>query len=72
VPRSVNSKLEQTPLLRRLKKISGASRRGSLTFCNNFAVCHSRKDLKTLTISTTSLRLGGKANGQTLAEIGRI
>jgi hypothetical protein len=25
--------------LRRLKKISGASRRGSLTFCNNFAVC---------------------------------
>ena len=24
---------------RRLKKISGASRRGSLTFCNNFAVC---------------------------------
>jgi hypothetical protein len=23
---------------RRLKKISGASRRGSLTFCNNFAV----------------------------------
>jgi hypothetical protein len=35
-----------------LKKISGASSRGSLTFCNNFAVCHSRKDLKTLTIST--------------------
>ena len=25
--------------LRRLKKISGASRRGSLTFCNNFAIC---------------------------------
>jgi hypothetical protein len=33
--------------LRRLKKISGASHRGSLTFCNNFAVCHSRKHLKT-------------------------
>jgi hypothetical protein len=38
--------------IRRLEKISGAFRRGSLTFCNNFAVCHSRKDLKTLTIST--------------------
>jgi hypothetical protein len=25
--------------LRRLKKISGASRRDSLTFCNKFAVC---------------------------------
>jgi hypothetical protein len=25
--------------LRRLKKISGASRRRSLTVCNNFAVC---------------------------------
>jgi hypothetical protein len=25
--------------LRRMKKILGASRRGSLTFCNNFAVC---------------------------------
>ena len=25
--------------LRRLKKILGASRRGSLTFCNNFAIC---------------------------------
>jgi hypothetical protein len=25
--------------LRRREKISGASRKGSLTFCNNFAVC---------------------------------
>ena len=25
--------------LRRLKKFQGASRRRSLTFCNNFAVC---------------------------------
>ena len=59
--------------LRRLKKISGASRRGSVTFCNDlrrlFIQC---KDLKTLTISTPSLRLGGKASGQTLTEIGRI
>jgi hypothetical protein len=31
--------LNDTRALRRLKKISGASRRGSLTFCNNFAVC---------------------------------
>ena len=28
-----------TAAFRRLKKISGASRRGSLTFCNNFAIC---------------------------------
>jgi hypothetical protein len=55
------------------EKISGASRRGSLTFCNNFAVCSFRcKDRKTLTISTPSLRLGGKASGQPLTEIGRI
>ncbi len=46
------------------EKISGASRRGSLTFCNKFAVCHSRKDLKTLTISTPSLRLDGKQAGK--------
>ena len=45
-----------------MKKISGASRRGSLTF--NFAVCHSRKELKTLLISTRLLRLDGKQAGK--------
>ena len=55
------------------KKISGASRRGSLPFRNDFAVCSFQcKDLKTLTISTSSLRQGGKARGQRLTEIGRI
>ena len=33
------SSLRPPGQLRRLKKISGASRRGSLTFRNNFAVC---------------------------------
>ena len=54
------------------KKYQGAYRRGSFTFCNNFVVCSFSKDLKTLTISTPSLRLDGKASGQTLTEIGRI
>jgi hypothetical protein len=45
----------------------------SHTFGNNFALCSIRcKDLKTLTISTPSLRLDGKASGQTLTETGRL
>ena len=56
----------------RVKKYQSAYRRGSFTFCNNFVVCSFSKDLKTLTISTPSLRLDGKASGQTLTEIGRI
>ena len=51
----------------------GCIRKDSLAFLQKlrrlFIQC---KDLKTLTISTPSLRLDGKASGQTLTEIGRI
>jgi hypothetical protein len=44
-----------------LKKISGASRRGSLTFCNNFATCHSVQRPENINNLYPSLRLDSAA-----------
>ena len=58
--------------LRRLKKISGASRRGSLTFAITSPSVHSVQRPENINNLYPSLRLDGKASGQTLTEIGRI
>jgi hypothetical protein len=58
--------------LRRLKKISGASRRGSLSFARTSPSVHSVQRPENINNLYPSLRLDRKASGQTLTEIGRI
>ena len=53
-------------------KISGASRRGSLTLARTSPSVHSVQRLENINNLYPSLRLDGKASGQRLTEIGRI
>ena len=69
---NIDAVVDARRALRRLKKISGASRRGSLTFRNNFAICHSVQRPENINNLYPSLRLDWKSSGQTLTEIGRI